>query len=351
MGIYQRPDSCFWWMLIERPGQKPLRLSTGFPIEGGSLAQTKELRRTAQEAYSTKMVDIGRRRYKLPGSLERRSFKDHREWYATHLSAHKRGHVRERSMLRQLGAFFDAYDLTAIDRTLALEWRTWRRQTVSANTVNREEEILKHMLTQAVPTYLDENPLKGLSRLRIVDVETRILTPEEERDLLTAAKPDPSATAVLLCGLDALMRKGSIAHLKRAQDHGGYLTLLNAKAGTYKVPISSRLRKALDAVPTDGERYFERYHPGYENKIQRLFEALCTAANVTRGHEDGGVTFHSLRHTGASRMLAAGVDIKTVMLIGGWRNLKVLERYLHPTAQQQRAAVNTIATKAKGRRR
>jgi integrase len=74
-----------------------------------------------------------------------------------------------------------------------------------------------------------------------------------------------------------------------------------------------------------------------------MFEDLCDRAKVTTGREAGGVTFHSLRHTGASRMLANGVDVKTVMLVGGWKNLKVLERYLNPTDDAKRAAVNAIS--------
>lgn len=342
MGIYVRPDSPFLWMLLERPNQKPIRESTNIPADGGSPAANREQRRQAQEVYAKRMADLSRRRFKLPTTLEGRTFKQHREWYETNVSAHKRGVSRERSMLKQLGAFFDAYDLSAIDATVAREWRTWRRETVKASTVNREEEILKHMLNQAVPKYLDANPLAGLARLRTHDVEIRILTREEETRLLKAAtKPDDKAA--VLCGLDALMRRGSVLNLKRAQDHGQYLTLLNAKAGSYKVPVSARLRKALDAVPDRGARYFEGYWPHAEHTLSRMFTELCAKANVTAGREAGGITFHALRHTGASRMLDAGVDVKTVMEIGGWRNLKVLERYLHPSDARKREAVNTIA--------
>jgi integrase len=64
--------------------------------------------------------------------------------------------------------------------------------------------------------------------------------------------------------------------------------------------------------------------------------------------EDRRRVFHCLRHTGASRMLAAGVDVKTVMEIGGWKNLAVMQRYLHPTDERKREAVNAIG-KGRGR--
>jgi integrase len=74
-----------------------------------------------------------------------------------------------------------------------------------------------------------------------------------------------------------------------------------------------------------------------------MFMRLCTAARIPTGRKQGGFSFHCLRHTGASRMLTTGrVDVKTVAEIGGWADIKVLQKYLHPTAAQQRAAVETI---------
>ena len=61
-----------------------------------------------------------------------------------------------------------------------------------------------------------------------------------------------------------------------------------------------------------------------------MFEARCRAVRIPFGRQVHGLTFHGLRHTGASRMLNQGVDIKTVAEIGNWKNLAVLQRYLHP---------------------
>ncbi len=47
-----------------------------------------------------------------------------------------------------------------------------------------------------------------------------------------------------------------------------------------------------------------------------------------RLHLDG-VTWHALRHTFASRLVAAGVDLRTVQELGGWRTLSMVQRYAH----------------------
>lgn len=345
MGVYKRPDSPFWWVLIERPGSRSVRFSTGIPIDGGSLPQTKSNHQQAQETYATQKSDVARRRFKLPGATAARSFQDHREWYGANVSSTKRGHVRELSMLRQLGAFFDKYDLAAIDQELAREWRTYRLKTVTASTVRREEEILKHMLTTAVPKYLEASPLKGLKGLRVATTDTRVLTLEEEARLLKALTTAEDR-ALVVGALDTLLRLSNIAHLTRRQDHGSYV-FSDTKVGSVKIPISDRLRKALDGLPKNGPSYFPSYQTNTNNVVTRMFMDACARAKVATGRKTGGISFHCLRHTGATRMLANGADVKTVMEIGGWKNLKVMERYLHPTTEQKQAAVNTIGGKTK----
>jgi hypothetical protein len=186
------------------------------------------------------MGDLARRRHHLPADVERRSFLEHRTWYAAHVSTQKRGTSRELSMLNQLGRFFDRYELDALDVTLAREWRTWRLKDVSASTVRREEGLLKHLLTTAVPKYLEHHPLTGLSMLRVPDTDTRILTPEEERRLLAAAAKREDRT-LILCALDTLLRLSNARTLTRKQDHGTYL-FADTKTSAIRIPVSRRLR-------------------------------------------------------------------------------------------------------------
>jgi integrase len=349
LGVFARPDSPFFWLLLERPGQKPIREATEIPKQGGSPEQHKELRRQAQEIYAKRMVDLSRRRHHLPTSLEARTFAAYRAWYTEHVSAHKRGSVRERSMLKQLGAFFDSYELSAIDQALAREWRTARLKDVAAATVRREEAILKHMLTTAVPKYLEANPLHGFRRIRVPDTDTRVLTQQEETRLLKALRTQEDR-ALITGALDTLLRLSNIASLLRAQDHGTYL-FSDTKVGAVKIPISSRFRKALDGIRRRGPADVH-YFPTYANPASRnnrvilMFMDACKRAKVATGRKTGGISFHCLRHTGASRMLDGGFDVKTVMEIGGWKNLAVMQRYLHPSEARKREAVNAI-----GRRR
>lgn len=348
MAVYERTDSPFFWMTLERPGQRPLRRSTGIPRQAATTTEAKEARQRAEQVYRAAMGDLARRRFNLPIERPQITFRAYRDWYADHVSVHKRGAARERSMLKQLGLHLDRFRIDQITREVALEWRTRRRKTVSAATTNREQELLVHMLGVAVPTYLDANPLKGMARLRTATRDVRILSREEEVRLLQQLAP--ADQALVVCALDTLARLSDVVTLRRDQDYGAYISLPDPKVKAYKVPVSSRLRVRLDALADAGPLYFAHHHQGKgprsaQQSVIRMFEKACAAADIPLGRAEGGVSFHVLRHTGASRMLEAGVDVKTVMLIGGWKNLKVMERYLHPGDAQMRRAVDAIGSR------
>ena len=351
MSVYTRTDSPFYWLALERPKRRPLRESTRIPVDGGSRAQTQRNRALAAEVYAARMGDLARQRYALPTDRPAITFADYRHWYETHISTQKRNLARERSMLGQLGRYFDALQLDEITREKIIEWRTRRgAESVSGRrlapaTVGRELVLLRHLLGTAIPKHLAENPAHGVTPPRVPTRDVRILDRDEERRLLALANIEERA--VIICALDTLQRLSNVAALQRAQDHGAYITVLEPKGGrSYKVPVSTRLRQALDALPRNGPAYFETWAalapPSRRNAVIRVFERLCRTAVVPLGRRTGGLSFHCLRHTGASRMLESGVDIETVRRIGGWADYKQLQKYLHSSDGASRAAVEAI---------
>lgn len=70
--------------------------------------------------------------------------------------------------------------------------------------------------------------------------------------------------------------------------------------------------------------------------IQRAFEA----ARLEAGLED--FRFHDLRHTAATRMAEAGVDVFTIAAILGHKDIKTTARYAHATIMAKRRAVAVL---------
>lgn len=344
MGVYIRKDSPHFWMVVEATGQ---RKSTGIPRDGGSPVQNKEQRRQAQEVYAKAQSRAASEREGLTVAKETISYAKWSAWFDAHVASHHRGVDKERSMLRTLGAHFDRYaDLALIDEAAIKEWMTLRATQVKRGTVNRELDVLKSLLRAAVPKYLPAYPAPEIRRFRVEESERRVLTVDEETRLLAVC--GPTDKALLLTALDTLLRLGSVVGLKWAQVKADVIVPLNAKVSLDAVPISSRLAEALKAIPKASDYVFPQFHvkgtgkTAPKNLAIRHFHLLCQKADIRHGRAVGGVTFHCLRHTGATRALQRGASVRTVMKLGGWKDERTVMRYVHASDADVRAAAESI---------
>jgi integrase len=116
------------------------------------------------------------------------------------------------------------------------------------------------------------------------------------------------------------------------------------KWGTPKSKRSSRALPMADRLGGELDRHFKRSlyqgddhlvfcqpqngEPYDPSQIRKRFYAAMKAAGMGHrcGH-DGGITFHSLRHTFGTRMAAAGVPMRTLQEWMGHRNLATTEIY------------------------
>ena len=62
----------------------------------------------------------------------------------------------------------------------------------------------------------------------------------------------------------------------------------------------------------------------------------------TRTSEDQGVTWHTLRHTFAGRLVMAGVDLKTVQELMGHKTIAMTARYAHLAPTHKLQALETL---------
>jgi integrase len=110
-----------------------------------------------------------------------------------------------------------------------------------------------------------------------------------------------------------------------------------SKRSSRAVPMADRLGGELDrhfkrsVYQGDEDLVFGHPHTGepYDaSQLRKRFYAAMEAAGM--GHRcgrEGGITFHSLRHTFGTRMAAAGVPMRTLQEWMGHRNLATTEIY------------------------
>lgn len=386
MAVYQRKDSPFYWILLERPGQASLKQSTKIPIHAHSAEIRKRNRQDAEDVYAAAMGDRARTRHDLPTHDQTTiSFNDYADWWTIHKLPKRRGHERDAGCVDQLRRFFGRDDLSAINDQRVSEFETLRlagkigpaptqgldaRRTVKANTVNRDVDVLKCMLRDACPRWLKLSVLRGRKKLRIVARKKRVLTEAEERRLIEALPPMDQAFYIV--SRDSLMRWSNVYFLKWTDDHGQYFALEDSKTGPYEATISRRARLALESLPRKkrGELHAEfifwhRHGAGSLHNARtawrHMLERACRRASIPYGREHGGVTHHTAtRATGATRLLRQKVDLGTVMEIGNWKDARSVVGYKVTDRQERLRAVNKISpvgvtsqsrTRAKQRKR
>jgi integrase len=251
-----------------------------------------------------------------------------------------------RECLRRLAETFAGKRLGDISPFLVERHKQVRIQAGARVRANRELAVLKSLFNRCRDwgLYEGDNPVCKVRLTKEPQRRLRFLEPEEEQRLLQVS-PEPLRTMILLglyCGLrlrsEALTLRWADVDLRR-----GWLTVqaAYAKSGrTRAVPLNQVVRAALEErkAHARSEWVFTKPDGTPYQSIRNSFETACRRAGLT------DVTPHTLRHTFATRLIAQGVDLRTVQQLGGWAQLRMVERYAHVTATQMVQAVEKLAS-------
>ena len=102
------------------------------------------------------------------------------------------------------------------------------------------------------------------------------------------------------------------------------------------LPISPKLEKILRSAWDSPSLYIFTYAGRPIKSIHHGFRAAVKRAGIPP------IRIHDLRHTAATRMLQAGVDVVTIKEILGHSSLEMVMRYAHSTDQAKRKAVEAL---------
>ncbi len=125
------------------------------------------------------------------------------------------------------------------------------------------------------------------------------------------------------------MRKGEILSLRwdNADLKHGFILLDVTKNGERReIPVNDTLRKTLYGITRRIDIQHVFYDPviGKPYKdVKHSFHSACNRSGIKDFH------FHDLRHTFASHLVMAGVDITTVKELLGHKTLAMTLRYSH----------------------
>ncbi len=293
---------------------------------------------------------------------------DFEPWAVAHLKWGS-GAVR-----RIKSAFVDRLDkpLTELNAWVIEKWRSQRLKAgKAAGTVNRELATLKSALAKAVTAgLLPEHPLASVKLRRVANDRVRYLDDKEDgrlREALTArdragiearsrgnhwraqrghdkiaALPtggySDHLTPMVLAAANTGLRRGELTALDWTDiDLAGkrvHVRAAAAKSGKSRyVPLNTEafdVLKRWKGQGTGAGRVFA------VRDVKTAWLAIVASAKIKN------FRFHDLRHTFASRLVMAGVDLNTVRELLGQADLTMTLRYAHLAQEHKEAAVELL---------
>ena len=204
----------------------------------------------------------------------------------------------------------------------------------SPATTNRYISALSHALTIAMREWgwLDDNPMRKVSKLKEPRGRVRFLTEDERPRLLEACKAhSPALYSIVVLALSTGARQGEILNLTwRDIDLARGMIILEETKNNERraIPLQGHaleLIKEMGKVKRiDTDLLFpSRKDPSQPLYVQSIWRVVIKRAGI----ED--FRFHDLRHSCASYLAMNGASLAEIADVLGHKTLQMVKRYTH----------------------
>jgi integrase len=285
-------------------------------------------------------------------------FERHYVFPAEYVEGRKVAGVRSvataRSQLKALRGFFGRCRLRSITyedvrgfRTARLKEPTRSEKQRTIASVNRELSMLRRILRLAeTQGWIPKSPFScGDPLISLADESRRerILTRDEEARLLQACDHPRRAhlLPIVLFALDTGLRQGEILSLRwREVDlENGIITVSAFNTKTMRerqIALTVRLKVVIERLHEASTKEPEDLVFGITDNVKHSF----SSARHQAGLDD--VRFHDLRHTAATRLVAAQIPLPEVGRVLGHTQANTTYRYVNANLETVRRAAAAL---------
>jgi integrase len=326
-GVFQKGDN--WYISYSDAYGRRIRKMIGPDKKIAILARQKRL----VEVAEGKHLDIKKN--------EKIKFAD---FAAEYLETHSKLKKSYHTDCKIAGLFKKTFSNKCLHEITSLDiekFKTNRIKEVSPATVNRALAVLKSIFNKAIAWgKIDKSPFKSVKMFKENNQRLRFLEREEIPKLLDNCCPHLKPIVIL--ALNTGMRKSEILGLKwhDVDFKRGTIHLHDTKGGeSREVPINDTAKRALVAVSKhpDSPYIFTDNNGNNYGDIKKSFLTAVKKSGIINFH------FHDLRHTFASQLVMAGVDLNTVRELLGHKSLEMTLRYSHLSPDHKKRAVDVLS--------
>lgn len=335
-GLYKRGE--IWWICYAGPDGRIIRESS----------QSKSCRE-AEAFLLQRKVEVREGKLNIPKRIASHTFNDLADVYL-------KGFERQRAYRTKKGTVLVlqkewGYVPLSLFTTMSVEGYQSKmlNRGCAPASANRHLAIIKHMFKKAVEwEMVSEEVQKKVQRVKLSPVNNRrlrYLSVEECNALIDACASH--LQPIVIAALQTGARKEEVLSLRWDQVdlRHGYILLEKTKNNERReIPINSILRQTLMGLvrrldspyvfaDTEGRRFKD---------IKKSFHAALKKAGIR------DFRFHDLRHTFASHLVMAGVDLATVRELLGHKDISMTLRYAKLSAAHKAKATTALEGIFKG---
>ena len=357
MAVYKRGNTYWYEFIFE-----------GRRIRASAKTGNK---RTAEQIESAKKTQLAKREVGLdvekpiiPSLTE--AVKQFLEWAKTEHATKKSTGNRYAVASKPLIQFFGNKPIDEISSDDVEKYKIWRskqkkkaparllkkkknattNKTLKPATVNKELATLKIIINHFIKAdVLLKNPVSKVKFLKEDNNNYVVLTQEEEKLYLMAASQPLQDVAILM--LECGCRPGEIYNLRKKDVNINQSFLMipegKTKAARRRIPLTEKAKNVLRIRMNNakGEYIFSGGRGG-----KSVNQSIVKLSNAHYGARDrAGVRkfrLYDMRHTFASRMAMAGVDLVTLASLLGHSRIEMVMRYAHPVDEHKIEAIKKL---------
>ncbi len=328
-----------------------------FKLDGREYAETTGLAATKQNMTKAQQIEFEYRQSLLEGRRPSRRIiicefsdaaREFLEWADMQHREHPNSSRRVSVSFASLKEFFGRDPVSTIDEGRVEGYKSWRirEHKVRPITLRHDLHALSKFFGYAVKQHwCQQNPVRNVEIPSDADaVRMHILTQQEENQYFERAAKYQTLYDVGRLILNQGMRPDEVisllktdVDLERGQVH---IRKGKSAAARRTLDLTTESRQILGRRMSGDSRWLfpSKRKPGsHVVQIHHAHNDICSKA------KEAGLSFpfvlYDFRHTFATRMAQAGVDLATIAAILGHSSIRIVQKYVHPTAEHKKAAM------------